>query len=90
MSLSGLRRCAVCGACYVGVNQREYGCSSHRGGGACYNAVRLRRDAAETILLDPIRKELLAPERAEAKRRELVEHWNFALRRTATRRRNSW
>jgi site-specific DNA recombinase len=69
--LSGLLRCSVCGACYVGANQREYGCSSHKDGGACSNGVRVRRDAVENILLGPVRKELLAPERVERMGKEM-------------------
>lgn len=83
--LSGLLRCAVCGACYVGVNQREYGCSSHRDGGACSNAVRVRRKAVETILLDPIHKELLTPERAERMAKEMRAYFLDRSRAMETR-----
>jgi DNA invertase Pin-like site-specific DNA recombinase len=41
--LSGLLRCSVCDACYVGANALEYDCSSHRDGGACSNKVRVTR-----------------------------------------------
>lgn len=83
--LSGLLRCAVCGACYVGVNQREYGCSSHRDGGACSNSVRVRRKAVETILLDPIHKELLTPQRAERMAKEMRAYFLDRTRAMETR-----
>jgi DNA invertase Pin-like site-specific DNA recombinase len=63
--LSGLLRCGACDAHYVITNQREYGCASFRDGHACSNSIRVRRDSVEAILLNPIRKDLLAPERVE-------------------------
>jgi site-specific DNA recombinase len=63
--LSGLLRCDTCRAHYIGVNGTEYGCSSHRDGGACSNSIRIRRELVESVLLDPIRKELLSPARVQ-------------------------
>jgi hypothetical protein len=63
--LCGLLRCGQCDAHYVITNQREYGCASFSDGHACSNSIRVRRDSVEAILLDPIRKDLLAPERVE-------------------------
>lgn len=60
--LSGLLRCSVCDAYYVGVNGKEYGCSTHRDGGPCSNRVRVRRDRAEEVLLGKLRRDLLSPE----------------------------
>jgi hypothetical protein len=60
--LSGLLRCDVCQAHYIGVNGAEYGCSSHRDGGACSNGVRVRRDHAEDVLPGRLRSDLLAPQ----------------------------
>lgn len=60
--LSGLLRCAECGAYYIGVNGREYGCSSHRDGGNCSNAVRVRRESLEDLLLGDLRRDMLAPD----------------------------
>lgn len=60
--LSGLLRCAECGAYYIGVNGREYGCSSHRDGGNCSNAVRVRRKQLEDLLLGGLRRDMLAPD----------------------------
>ena len=60
--LSGLLRCAECRAYYIGVNGREYGCSSHRDGGNCSNAVRIRREHLEDMLLGDLRRDMLAPD----------------------------
>jgi site-specific DNA recombinase len=60
--LSGLLRCGECGAYYIGVNGREYGCSSHRDGGNCSNAVRVRRKSLEDLLLGDLRRDMLAPD----------------------------
>ena len=63
--LSGLLRCAMCGAHYIIVNGLEYGCSSYRDGGACGNAIRVRRESLEESILGPVRRELLSPARVE-------------------------
>jgi site-specific DNA recombinase len=60
--LSGLLRCDSCGAHYVMANGREYGCSSHRLGGACSNAVRVGRTHTEDVIIGRLRTDLLAPE----------------------------
>lgn len=60
--LSGLLRCATCGARYIGVNGTEYGCSSHRDGNACSNGVRVKRTRIEEVLVSRLRRDLLAPE----------------------------
>ncbi|HEY0682268.1 MAG TPA: zinc ribbon domain-containing protein [Steroidobacter sp.] len=76
--LSGLLVCGTCGAHYVVTDQRSYGCSSFHDGRACSNGVRVRRHRAEAVLLDPIRKGLLSPERVERMAKEMrasyVEH----------------
>src|SRR6185437_4011573 len=61
--LSGLLRCGVCGAHYVIANAHEYSCSAYIDGRACKNGIRVRRDVLERSILDPVRRELLAPER---------------------------
>lgn len=63
--LSGLLRCAQCGAHYVIVDQRNYGCSSHAHGHACPNSIRVGRESLERDLLDPVREELTEPDRLE-------------------------
>jgi site-specific DNA recombinase len=76
--LSGLLRCAECGAHYIIANQREYSCSSYHDGRACRNSARVARAAIERIVLDPLRKELLAPGRVQRMATEMqavyIEH----------------
>jgi len=60
---------------YTITDQRSYGCSSFHDGKACSNSVRVRRDRIEAILLDPIRKELLTPERAERMAKEMQAYY---------------
>lgn len=80
--LSGLLRCAECGANYIGVNGREYGCSSHRDGGSCGNAVRVRREHLEEHLLrNYALRDILAPDVIELMAREL-ERENAAYLKT--------
>ena len=87
--LSGLLVCDTCGAHYVITDQRSYGCSSFHDGRACSNGVRVRRDRAEVVLLDPIRKDLLSPERVERMAKEMraayVEHLRVLQMREAER-----
>jgi site-specific DNA recombinase len=83
--LSGLLVCDVCGAHYTITDQRSYGCSSHHDGRACSNSVRVRRDRIETILLDPIRRELLTPERVEQMAREMQAYYLDRVRAMQTR-----
>jgi site-specific DNA recombinase len=63
--LSGLLRCAVCGSHYTMGDKFKYVCSAYNGGRACKNGVRVRRDALEAIILDPIRKDLKDPARVK-------------------------
>lgn len=69
--LSGLLICDTCSAHYTIANQTSYGCSSYHNGRACSNSIKVRRDRIESILLDPIRKELLSPKRAELMARDM-------------------
>jgi DNA invertase Pin-like site-specific DNA recombinase len=75
--LSGLLRCSECGAHFTICNQREYGCPSHRNG-ACTNGARVRRERIEGVILDPLRQELLAPDRVRRMADEMqaayIEH----------------
>jgi site-specific DNA recombinase len=82
--LSGLLVCDTCGAHYTITDQRSYGCSSFHDGKACSNSVRVRRDRIETILLDPIRKELLTPERAERMAKEMQAYYLGRVRAMQT------
>jgi hypothetical protein len=53
----------------------RYGCASYREGNACSNDARVRRDHAEHVLLDPIRQDLLAPERVARMAKEMQEYY---------------
>jgi hypothetical protein len=83
--LFGLLVCDACGSHYTITNQRSYECSSHHDGRACSNSVRVRRDRIETILLDPIRKELLTPERVEQMAKEMQAYYLDRVRVMQTR-----
>jgi len=83
--LSGLLVCDACGSHNTVTDQRSYGCSSHHDGRACSNSVRVRRDRIETILLDPIRKELLTPERVEQMAKEMQAYYLDRVRAMQTR-----
>jgi site-specific DNA recombinase len=78
--LSGLLVCDACGSHYTITDQRSYGCSSFHDGRACSNSTRVRRDRIETVLLDPIRKELLTPERVEQMAKEMQAYYFDRLR----------
>lgn len=82
--LSGLLVCDVCGAHYVITDQRSYSCSSFHNGRACSNHVRVRRDRAEVVLLDPIRKDLLSPERVNLMAKEMRDSYVEHLRSLRT------
>lgn len=72
--LSGFLRCGVCGGSYIMVNERYYGCATHkdRGSSVCPNGIKVRREVAEQKLLEGIRQQLLAPEVLELVRREFA------------------
>lgn len=80
--LSGLLRCDVCDAHYVGANVREYECSTHRGGGssACSNAVRVTRKRCEEVLLGPIYRGMLMPDRVARMAKELQAVFHDEIR----------
>jgi len=63
--LSGLLRCAICGAAMVISSHRpvRYQCSTFRHGGpaACGNGLMLRKDVAETALVEPVLEQVLSP-----------------------------
>ena len=71
--LSGLLKCNECGANYILTSKASYQCSGSVGG-ACGNKVRVRRDLVEEKILDPVRKELLAPERVDAMAKEIDKY----------------
>lgn len=61
--LSGLMRCGQCGSAYVIASATSYACASYINGGssACTNSARFRRDAAERVILEGVRRELASP-----------------------------
>lgn len=84
--LSGLLRCSICGRHYIIADARSYACSSHLNGAACTNKMRVRRDTLERKVLEPVRAELLDPDRV----RRMVDHMQrqfAALTREAAQRR---
>jgi site-specific DNA recombinase len=85
--LSGLLTCSVCGAHYILADARSYSCSGHSQGGACSNRIRVRRTKIESIILDPIHKELLEPQRvtrmAEEMEATCAERIKAATKRAA-------
>jgi DNA invertase Pin-like site-specific DNA recombinase len=62
--LTGILRCATCGAAYVAINQTRLGCSAHkeRGPDVCAQALTLLRTRTERVLLDYVRQDLVSPE----------------------------
>lgn len=77
--LSGLLQCECCGAKLIvtGSKGSHYYCSSYRHGGAaaCDVNIGVRRDLAESIILQPIRDELLSPQ-AITRATTLIRQWH--------------
>lgn len=67
--LSGLLRCALCGAAMVIAAHRpvRYQCSTNRHGGpaACGNGLTVRKDVAEAALVEPVLEQVLSPAAVE-------------------------
>ena len=59
--LSGLLRCAVCGAAFTLADARAYACASHVNGDCCTNHIRVRRTLAEERILASIKRDLRDP-----------------------------
>lgn len=78
---SGLLRCGVCGAHYVMLNGKDYGCGFHadRGPRVCSNAIRVRRDRLEASLLSAIEEQVFTPANVAYLQRKVDE----ALRRSS-------
>ena len=83
--LSGLLRCAHCGAHYIIANAHEYQCSSYHDGGACDNHVRVGRLSLEDDLIGPIRRDVLKPERIARMAKEMQEYYAERLRAMQSR-----
>ncbi len=72
--LSGFLKCGVCGGSYVMMNERYYGCATHkdRGSTICPNNKRVSRAVAEQKLLAGVKQKLLSPENIKLFRKELA------------------
>ena len=77
--LSGLLVCGVCGQKLIvtGSAGSNYYCGTYRHGGAaaCSNSIGARRDVAEEVLIEPVRRELLSDEAVELAV-ELIGKWS--------------
>lgn len=77
--LSGILMCEACGARLIitGRAGSHYYCATHRQGGpsACSMGLGVRRDVAEEVILRPIRKGLLSPEKIE-RAAQLIRQWH--------------
>ena len=82
--LSGLLKCKECGSNYVLTSTTSYQGSGNVGG-ACGNNVRIRRDVAEAKILDPVRQELLSPERVSRMAIEIEKSWKKRIKELAER-----
>jgi len=82
--LSGLLRCAVCGCHYTIVDAYNYGCHSHQDG-ACTNAVRVRRDEVQKVLIGPINERLQSPELVDLMAKELQALYAEEMKARQTR-----
>ena len=83
--LSGLLRCGVCGAHYIMADDRAYACGSHLDGNSCGNAVRVRRDHAQEVLLAPITERLQSPEIVAEMAKELQTLYAEEMKARQTR-----
>lgn len=83
--LSGLMYCATCGANYVMGDGYKYVCSSCLHGRACSNAVRVRRDKAEVVILGGIHKQLWDSGRVTVMVTEMQKHLTQLFREHAAR-----
>lgn len=85
--LSGILKCAQCGASLI-ASGTSYACSSRINGGAsaCASTVRVPRRAAEEALLTGVQAKLLSPQAISAARRASRERIREAQKRPAVSR----
>jgi site-specific DNA recombinase len=60
--ITGLAKCGVCGASYVKINAKLFGCAAARNRGTCDNRLNIRLDILEGIILDGLRSRLMQPD----------------------------
>ena len=60
--ITGLAKCGACGASYVKINARLFGCAAARNRGTCGNRLNIRLDLLEDIILDGLRSRLMQPD----------------------------
>ncbi len=79
--LSGLLTCGECGANYIMVNKKEYGCSTYRNRGkaACKNDLRVRRELIEGRVFSSFKDYLFTPEHLTTFRKEVKRALTEAL-----------
>ena len=74
--LSGLLKCGECGGNYTKISKDLFGCATARNKGTCENRLNIRTDAIETIILDGLKDNLLAPDLYEEFAREFITETN--------------
>ena len=80
--MSGLMVCGHCGRNYVMDSATHYRCGGWSDGKACTNSSRVRRDRAQDILLEPIRRSLLDPARVAREAKWLESEFAKRLSRS--------
>lgn len=84
--LSGLIRCSICGGGMSLVGGTSYGCSTARNKGTCSNRRTIQKHHLETMVLDGLKAQLMAPDAVKAFVAEFHREIN---RRNAERRAQS-
>jgi site-specific DNA recombinase len=84
--LSGLLKCAVCGASYIVVTKDHVGCSAFRNKGTCDNNRTMRMREIEQRVLAALKQRLLAPDAvATAVEAYRIEHQRLSKERARER-----
>jgi site-specific DNA recombinase len=86
--LSGLLRCSECGANYAIMDKSSYGCHSHFDGESCANAIRVKKQQIEDVLLrgpETGLAALLAPERVARMAKEMQAYYQERVQALQTR-----
>ncbi|MFW8596486.1 recombinase zinc beta ribbon domain-containing protein, partial [Cribrihabitans neustonicus] len=76
--LSGLLRCACCGASYTLINKTRYGCAGARNKGGAINRATIGREEVEDRVLSGLKPRLLAPDLLEQFAEEYRKAFNEA------------